>query len=147
MLASRLVKMIERNSDELSEGVAEKLCSSSRTPGYRELSRVELAHAAGEVFSNLSDWLLTKTESDIELRYMGLGARRAKEHIPLPQLVWAMLMTKEHLLAFLQREGMVESPVQVYGELELLQLLDQFFDRAVYYAVCGYTDPAAIKAA
>lgn len=147
MLGTRLVKLIERKSDDLSTGVAEKLCSSSRTADYRTLSQPELAKAALEVFSNLSDWLLTKTESDIELRYTGLGAQRAKEHIPLPQLVWAILMTKEHLLAFLQREGMVESPVQVYGELELMQLLDQFFDRAVYYAVSGYVDAAAGKAA
>ena len=147
MLASRLVKLIESKSDTLSEGVAEKLRSSSRTEGYRALSHADLAKAAKEVFSNLSDWLLTKTESDIELRYMSLGTQRAKEVIPLPQLVWAILMTKEHLLAFLQREGMVESPIQVYGELELLQLLDQFFDRAVYYAVCGYVAGAATKAA
>jgi hypothetical protein len=147
MLGSRLVKLIEQRSDELSEGVAEKLRSSSRTPGYRDLAHAELAKAAKEVFSNLSDWLLTKTESDIELRYMALGARRAKEHIAIAQLVWAIVMTKEHLLAFLQREGMSDSPLQVYGELELLQLLDQFFDRAVYYAVCGYTDSGVRKVA
>ena len=147
MLAARLVKLIECKSDDLSEGVAEKLRSSIRTAGYRELSHAELAKAAREVFSNLSDWLLTKTESDIELRYMGLGAQRAKQSIPLPQLVWAMLMTKEHLLGFLQRDGMVENPVQLYGELELLQLLDQFFDRAVYYAVCGYSEAGATQAA
>lgn len=147
MLGSRLIRLIEDNADELSEGVALKLRSSSRTPGYRDLQHDTLAKAAREVYCNLSDWLLTKTESDIELRYMGLGARRAKEAIPLPQVVWAILMTKEHLFAFLQREGMVENPVQVYGELELLQLLDQFFDRAMYYAVCGYMDAPALKVA
>ncbi|MGH9521911.1 MAG: hypothetical protein ACRD3E_05215 [Terriglobales bacterium] len=147
MLGTRLVNLIEHKSDELSKGMAEKLRSSSRTEGYRNLSQSELAKAAREVFSNLSEWLMTKTESDIELRYTGLGSQRAKQHIPLPQLVWAILMTKEHLLAFLRREGMVESPLQVYGELELLQLLDLFFDRAVYYAVCGYSDTAELKAA
>jgi hypothetical protein len=147
MLGSRLCKLIEQNADGLSEGVADKLRSSSRTPGYRDLGHHELAKAAREVFSNLSDWLLTKTESDIEVRYMELGSRRAKEKIPLPELVWAILMTKEHLFAFLQREGMAEGPVQIYGELELQQFLNQFFDRAVYYAVCGYTDAPVRKVA
>jgi len=73
MLGSRLVKLIEQKSDELSEGVAEKLRSSSRTPGYRDLAHAELAKAAKEVFSNLSDWLLTKTESDVELRFTETG--------------------------------------------------------------------------
>jgi hypothetical protein len=34
----------------------------------------------------------------------------------------------------------------VFGELELLRLLDQFFDRAVYYATEGY-EQATAKAA
>jgi hypothetical protein len=28
--------------------------------------------------------------------------------------------------------------VEVFGELEMLQLLEQFFDRAIYYASVGY---------
>jgi hypothetical protein len=37
--------------------------------------------------------------------------------------------------------------VQIYGELELVQLLDQFFDRALYYAVVGYERARMRKAA
>ena len=147
MLGTKLVGLIESNSNALSEGLAEKLRASSRTAEFRNVPQGELVKAAREVYSNLSDWLLFKTESDIELRYTKLGSRRAGQGIPLPQLVWAMLMSKEHLLAFVQREGMVEGPLQVFGELELLQLLDQFFDRAVYFAVTGYSDGAQREAA
>ena len=147
MLGTKLVGLIESNSNALSEGLAEKLRASSRTAEFRNVPQGELVKAAREVYSNLSDWLLFKTESDIELRYTTLGSRRAGQGIPLPQLVWAILMSKEHLLAFVQREGMVEGPLQVFGELELLQLLDQFFDRAVYFAVTGYSDGAQREAA
>ena len=30
------------------------------------------------------------------------------------------------------------SPVEIYGEMELLQLLDQFFDEALYFATEGH---------
>jgi hypothetical protein len=36
----------------------------------------------------------------------------------------------DHLWEFLQRQGFMNSPVELYGEMELLRLLDQFFDRA-----------------
>jgi len=39
---------------------------------------------------------------------------------------------------FLNREAAIERPSEVLGELEILQLLDQFFERAVYYAAVGY---------
>jgi hypothetical protein len=41
-------------------------------------------------------------------------------------------------LEFLQRESLPERPIEAFGELEMLQLLDQFFDRAIYYASVGY---------
>ena len=47
-------------------------------------------------------------------------------------------MTKEHLWGFLQRETLIDRPVELFGELELIMLLDQFFDRAMYYAGAGY---------
>lgn len=142
MLGSRLVGLIERHSDELADGLVHKLCNSSRTTDFRKIPQDELAKGAHEIYSNLSDWLLTKTESDIELRYTAIGSRRAVQGVAMAQLVWAMLMSKEHLWGFLQREGFVTGPVEVFGELELLQLLDQFFDRAMYYAVVGYGERA-----
>jgi len=145
MLGSRLVGLIEGHSEQLSQGLVKKLCNSSRTPEFRKITPEELAKAAHEIYSNLSDWLLTKTESDIELRYTGIGARRAGQGIPLPQLVWGFFISKEHLWAFLQREAMIEGPVEVFGELELVQLLDQFFDRAVYFAVNGYVEATQRK--
>src|SRR3954452_6569519 len=147
MLGSRLVGLIERNSNELAEGLATKLCKSSRTMDFRKISGDELASGAHEIYSNLSDWLLTKTESDIEVRYTTVGSKRAAQGVTLAQLVWAILMSKEHLWAFLQREGFVTGPVELFGELELLQLLDQFFDRAMYYAVVGHTGAAMRTAA
>jgi hypothetical protein len=47
-------------------------------------------------------------------------------------------MTKEHVWSFLQREGFLRGALEIYGELELLRLLDQFFDRAICYCAEGY---------
>ena len=39
---------------------------------------------------------------------------------------------------FLKAEDNLERPTEVFGELKLLQMLEQFFDRAIYYAAVGY---------
>jgi hypothetical protein len=39
---------------------------------------------------------------------------------------------------FLQQQGFLRGPVEIYGELELLRLLDQFFDRALCFGTEGY---------
>ncbi len=38
----------------------------------------------------------------------------------------------------MQRQGFIRGPVDIYGEMELLRLLDQFFDRALCFATKGY---------
>jgi len=37
-------------------------------------------------------------------------------------------------------EGFLRGPLEIFGEMELLRLLDQFFDRAICYTAEGYQD-------
>ena len=56
----------------------------------------------------------------------------------MSEVIWVIVLTKENLWEFIQKEAVLERPVEVFGELEMLQLLEQFFDRAIYYASVGY---------
>jgi hypothetical protein len=137
MVAPRLVHLIESHSDQLADGLVKKLHTSERTQAYQKISAQQLRNAVLEVYRNLGDWLLTKTESDIELRYKELGERRAAD-VPLSQFVASMLMTKDHLWSYLRREAMSDGALALYGELEFLQSLTTFYDKAIYYASMGY---------
>ncbi len=64
--------------------------------------------------------------------------RRASQRVPLSELIWVIVLTKENLWEFVKKESVLERPVEVFGELEMLRLLEQFFDRAIYYSSAGY---------
>ncbi len=81
---------------------------------------------------------MDKTEAEVERRYTELGAARAEQGVAYSHFVWAIISTKEHVRAFVQREGLSESAMELHGELELLHLLSQFFDLVLYYAAVGY---------
>jgi hypothetical protein len=147
MIALRLVHLIETHSEELAEGLTHKLLSSERTRDMHKVPVNELHQRCLEIYRNLSDWLLTKTERDTEAVYRELGSRRAKQGVSLSALIWALTLTKEHLWSFLELEGVYGGLHNLFGELELLRLLDQFFDRAIYHAVEGYEKAASPKAA
>jgi hypothetical protein len=147
LLAYRLVRLIEAHSDQLARNLLERVRDSDKTPAYTtQVPRDELRLRVSEVYKSLGEWLLGKTESDVQHRYEEIGARRAAQHVPLTQLISALVLTKDTLWEFLLREAVVERPVEVFGELELLQLLDQFFDRAIYYASVGYEHASASQA-
>ncbi len=139
MFAVRLVQLIEDHADNLSEGLLRKVRTSPRCSEVaRRVPPEELKRRAHDVYHHLTDWLLNTTESEIEERYLGLGMRRARQGIPYSHVFWALRTTKEHLWDYLQREGLLDGPVELWGEMELLHCLERFFDSALYYTAVGY---------
>jgi hypothetical protein len=138
MIALRLVRLIESHSEELAESLLHKIERSTRAADFRRVPAHEIKERAREVYRNLSDWILTKTDEDIENVYKPVGRRRAEQGVTLSALCWALMMTEENLWDFLEMEGMRERPLEILGGFELLRLMDQFFDQAVYYATVGY---------
>lgn len=140
MLGMKLVRLIETHSETLSRGLTEKIRKSDRTSDFRKIPAKDLRLAATEVYRNLGEWLLQKTEPDIAECFRSIAQRRAAEGISLHQLVWALTLSREHLWHFLRHESFADNVVALHGEMELQQLLNQFFDRALYYAVLGYEE-------
>ena len=138
MLAYRLVRLIETHSDALAAGLLEKVQSSELTRSYHNVAPEELRQRVYEIYRHLGDWLLVKSAFDIEQRYEEIGTRRVHQGVPISELIWVIILTKENLWEFVKKENVMERPVEVFGELEMMQLLDQFFDRAIYYASVGY---------
>lgn len=138
MLGIHFAKLIERHSQQLAAGLVTQLQSSDRTQSYRKVPKEQLQRQLQDLYENLSLWLTTKTDSEIELRYRELGQRRSQEGVPLEEFTWAVILGKEHLWRFLQREAMADHALQLLSELDFVLLLDQFFDRALYYAVRSY---------
>jgi hypothetical protein len=147
MFALRLVRLIEEHADQLSEGLIKKLKDSEACSELLSLvPDSELQHRAFEIYRNVTEWLLTKTESEVEERYIGLGARRAQQDVPYSQMLFAIQTTKEHMWEFLRQEGLLE-PQELLGEFELLYSLERFFDRVAYFAAVGYESARARQVA
>ena len=142
MLAMRLVRLIEAHSETLSRGLTELIQKSERTSDFRRIPPEDLRLAGSEVYRNLEEWLLQKTERDIADRFQTVAKRRAAEGIRLHQFVWALMVSRDHLWHFLRVESFADNIVAQHGEMELQLLLNQFFDRAIYHAILGYADAA-----
>ncbi|HYA24261.1 MAG TPA: hypothetical protein VEF05_08880 [Terriglobales bacterium] len=138
MLAMRLVRLIETHADRLSQSLTRRLENDPHCSELKKVPREELEARSYEIFSHLTDWLLSKTQHDLERVYTELGVRRAKQQVALSHVLYAVTATKEQLWAFLQDEGVVTKPVELFAEMELFRMLDQFFDKALYYLATGY---------
>jgi len=140
MFSYRLVRLIETHADALAAGLEKKVLSSAYASAFRTIPAHELKERVYEIYRHLGDWLLGKNQEDIEQRYRQIGARRASQKVPLAEVIMAIVLTKENLWDFLKSEAVPDRAVEIMGELELLQMLEQFFDRAIYFAAVGYQE-------
>ncbi len=147
MLSIHFARLIEGHSAELADGLARRLHSSDRTTAYRIIPLDSLKEQVQDLYGNLSAWLTTKTEAQIQDRYSLAGRRHEHQGVPVGQFAWAIIMSKEYLWQFLLREAMADQAIQLLSELDFLMLLEQFFDRALYYGVSAYEVQAKREAA
>jgi hypothetical protein len=147
MFALRLVRLVEEHADQLAEGLLKKLKDSDACNEL--LTKVpdsELRSRACEIYKHVSEWLLSKSEADVEERYLGLGARRANQDVPFSQMLYAIQTVKENMWDFLRNEDFMEAQ-ELLGEMELLYSLERFFDRVIYFACVGYEGTRARQVA
>ena len=147
MVTRKLVRLIESHCDDLATHLAEKLHRSSRTAGFLVIPREELVHATGDLYRNLGEWVLSKTETEIEMRFVDVGKRRYAQKVPLDDVVWGIILSKENLWGFLRRESLADRALDLFNQLEFMQLLDGFFDRAIYYTTRGYEQAKSSRVA
>jgi hypothetical protein len=147
MLALRLAKLIETHADRLSSSLVRRLEEDPRCSGLRKVPKTELLNRSYELYSHLSEWAIDKSDKELEETYTRIGMRRAEQGVAYSQLLYAILKSKEQLWTFLRNDVPIISPVELYGEMELFQLVDQFFDRAIYYMSIGYERVEATEAA
>ena len=110
---------------------------------FKHPSHDELQQLAHGVYRNLGEWLSHNTEGAIETTYSKLASDRYAEGIPLSEVVYALILTKEHLRDYVRSSGLLDTAVELYQEQELRTLVGRFFDKAIYCTVRGYEREAA----
>jgi hypothetical protein len=146
-LSDRLIRTIEVNAEEFAEATVKKLHSSPRTEAYHKLSHRDLYNRCYEIYHNLGLWLWEKSDHAIQAQYNELGEKRFEEGIPLGQVLWAIITTKERLMDYLSASGLGDSAIDLYQQQEFVRLIDHFFDRALCYTGEGYERKAHSKSA
>jgi len=147
MLSGRLVEMVEDHADQLTQALVAELRQEPRALAYQRLSYADIYERVYSVYHDLGEWLGREAENLVEQQYSTLGKRRASEGIPLSQVVYVLIRTKTYLFEYVRRAGLFDSVMDLYQLQEFHRLVENFFDRAVYYAALGYERASALSSA
>ena len=146
MLSLRLIRLMDTHSEPLGRALLDMITNSPECADLRKVPPDLLSLRTHEIYRDLNEWLGGKTLAEMGRYYRNLGAERAEQGVSLSHLIWAIRAAKKNLWEFLEREGLWENPIEIHGSLELLALLDRFFDEAIYNAAVGYERYHAARA-
>jgi hypothetical protein len=136
----RLMKQIETHAEQLSEQVIQAVRTSPRTRSMGQLSEEELRNRFFDLFRNFGRWLSEKNEDEIEAIYGEIGRRRCREGMPLNDLVYALILVKQHVWDYVVKNLMPASEGRLYEEERFGEMVGKFFDRALYHTIRGYEE-------
>ena len=127
MLSARLVTMIENHAEELARSVVGDIQGNPKTPTYSKLPAEALHRRVHEVFRDFGQWLEYKPDETMKRWYGELGRKRYAEEIGLPEVIYALLLTKYHLQDYIRSAGLVDSAMELYQGDGVAALGQRFF--------------------
>lgn len=131
---------VQDHGEEIATMWLQDLRRSAQTPSYGVVSDEELINASEFALTQVDEYFSGKPSvSDIGEFFHKLGATRAAQRLPLPELISAILLLKREIWMSARQHGVWESAMDLQRAVDLNRELGRFFDRAVYYATVGYT--------
>jgi hypothetical protein len=154
MLSSRLIELIETHADRLTQQALTGIATNPRTRSFRLVAPDELEARIFATYHNLGQWVCDPDDDAVRAEYERWGARRRNQEIPLSEVVYALIIVKQRLHAFVRDHGLLDVGgdravpaefigLQLYGIQELNAMVGDFFDRATYALACGYEQETA----
>ena len=155
MLGARLLQLIQAHAGALTSDVLKELRTNERTPTFRHMNTSDLESRIAALYWNLGKWIGSADEAAIRDEYEQMGRTRFREGLRVSELVYALLLTKQHLRRYIRDHGLVDFagdrvmpdellPLELHSIQELNYQIGDFFDRALYHLARGYEAEAAV---
>src|SRR5436190_22994608 len=97
MISAKLIELIEIHANRLTTDVAKDLATNPRTPGFRAVLRKDLEQRVFQLFHHLGNWIGSPKSERVEAEFSEWGGRRFGQGIPLSEIVYAIIILKQHL--------------------------------------------------
>jgi hypothetical protein len=149
LLSARLIELIQTHAETLTRDVLKDYATNPRMRHWKVVPGAELEQRVFRTYLNLGNWIGDPKEDAVQTEYEEWGRKRYRNGIPLSEIVYAVILLKQHLRKYIRDHGLIEYsrdrqapqeflPVHLYGIQELNYLVGDFFDKALYYLARGY---------
>jgi hypothetical protein len=149
MISAKVIELIQIHAGRLTQDAAQDLATNERTKGFVKVPREELEKRVFQLFHHLGNWIGEPKSQRVEVEFFDWGRRRFDQGIPLSEIVYAIIILKQHLRRYILDNGLVDAafpridgdyvlPMHLHSLQDLNVRVGEFFDEAMYYLARGY---------
>jgi hypothetical protein len=153
MIAEKLVELIEIHASRIATDVAQDLITNERTRGFRAVRQQDLELRIFQLLNHLGNWIGDPRSVKMQAEFTEWGRRRFDQRVPLNEIIYAVILLKQHLRRYITDNGLVDAafprvesdyvlPLHLHSLQELNLRVGRFFDEALYNLVRGFEDQA-----
>lgn len=153
MISAKLIELIENHAPRLSDDITQDMLSNDRTRAFRKVKRDDLEARIFVLLQHLGNWIGDPKSERVEAAFEEWGRRRFGQGIPLSEIVYAIIILKQHLRRYIRDNGLVDAsfphiegdyvlPMHMQSLQELNATVGAFFDEALYHLARGYESAA-----
>jgi hypothetical protein len=151
MIAAKLVELIEIHASPIARDVAQDLLTNERTRGFRAVRQQDLEQRIFQFLNHLGNWIGDPRSEKVQAEFNEWGRRRFDQGVPLNEIVYAIIVLKQHLRRYIADNGLIDAafprvesdyvlPFHLYSLQELNVRVGQFFDEALYHLARGFEE-------
>lgn len=138
MLSTKLVQLIEKNSEIITDGLIGEIRHDPQLSAFAHRPDAELRAWSRDILKNLGYLLGTSKAEELGRRFEVVGRLRFEQNIPLHEAVLRCQALKNKILHFARDHAFAMTPMEIYAEEELDRRIGWLFDAMVYHIVRGY---------
>jgi hypothetical protein len=157
VIGAKLVELIEVHARRLTTDVVQDLVTNDRTRGFRAVREIDLEQRLFHILNQLGNWIGDPHSVQVQAEFTDWGRHRFDQGIPLSELIYGIIVIKQHLRRYISDNGLVDAafprvesdyvlPLHLHSLQELNASVGQFFDEALYHLACGYEERARTSA-
>ncbi len=146
MIYKKLIEILEAGISAIVKKWADQVAGSEYMETYQSLPKDEVAHRGEKLFENLIKWL-GDGGSDDELKnyFESVGAARNDQGFPLSEVIFALYLTRKVLWESLFNENGSIDSFDKKEILEMVHVLNNYFDRGNFFITRGYLNELFVK--
>ena len=109
MIAAKLVELIEIHASRFTSDVVRDLLTNERTRGFRAVRPQELEQRIFQIVYHLGNWIGDPNSETVQAEFADWGRRRFEQGIPLSEIIYAVIVLKQHLGRYIVDNGLVDA--------------------------------------